>query len=108
MIIVFVYSTDKNQCSKFKQELDNSFFKLDELIRRLTNVHAQRQQLLEQMQCAEIFYDAQFKEAKTVYNVVAMLEQNHNIMQIFYFILFHFSYRLIEYSEAKCITLKRS
>lgn len=59
---------DKNQCAKFKTEFENSCIKLEDYIRKLSIQQEQRRMLLKLMEQSEIFYDAQFKDAKTVSN----------------------------------------
>ena len=65
----FLIYLDKNQCAKFKIEFENSCLKLEEYIKRLENQASKRKQLVELMEQSEIFYDAQFKDAKMVHNV---------------------------------------
>lgn len=60
---------DKHQCAKFKTEFENSCLKLEEYIKKLVAQQEQRKLLVKLMEQSEIFYDAQFKDAKTVFNV---------------------------------------
>ena len=60
---------DKNQCAKFKVEFENSCLKLEEYLSKLSHEAAQRKLLVQLMEQSEIFYDAQFKDATTVYTV---------------------------------------
>ena len=60
---------DKSQCAKFKVEFDNSCVKLEEYVAKLTAQAEQRHTLVKLIEKGEIFYDAQFKDVKTVYNV---------------------------------------
>ncbi len=60
---------DKSKCANFKTEFENSCIKLEEFLNKLTKEAAQRKLLIELMEQSEIFYDAQFKDATTVYTV---------------------------------------
>jgi len=65
-----MFAIDKNQCAKFKVEFENSCNKLEEFIHKLTEETEQRKILIQLLKQSEIFYDAQFKDATTVYNVI--------------------------------------
>ena len=60
---------DKTQCGKFKAEFENSCIKLEELLVKLEAQAKQRIELVRLMEKSEIFYEAQFNDAKTVNNV---------------------------------------
>jgi hypothetical protein len=60
---------DKRQCAKFKVEFENSCLKLEELQRRMASQAEKRKALAQLLEQAEIFYDAQYSDAKTVSNV---------------------------------------
>ena len=63
------FKLDKNQCAKFKVEFENSCLKLEEYLKKLGEQAVERKQLVQLMEQSEIFYDAQFKDAKVVFNV---------------------------------------
>lgn len=60
---------DKVQCEKFINEFDNSCIKLDEYIRNLETQSTERESLIQLLEQSEIFYNAQFKDAKLIVNV---------------------------------------
>ena len=60
---------DKTQCGKFKAEFENSCIKLEEFLVKLEAQAKQRIELVKLMEKSEIFYEAQFNDAKTVNNV---------------------------------------
>jgi hypothetical protein len=60
---------DKNQCLQFKQEFQNSCLKVDEYIKQISLQIDEREQLTKLLEQSEIFYDAQYKDAKLVVNV---------------------------------------
>lgn len=61
---------DRNKCDKFKTEFEASCDKLDEYVHKLNQKLEKRKQLITLLKQSEIFYDAQYKDAKTVYNVI--------------------------------------
>lgn len=60
---------DRSKCDKFKNEFEASSDKLDQYVRKLSEQMEQRKQLVNLLKQSEIFYDAQYKDAKTVFNV---------------------------------------
>ena len=60
---------DRQQCSKFKADFENSIVKLEEYIKKVSHQASQRVKLVELMEKGEIFYDAQFHDATRVFNV---------------------------------------
>lgn len=59
---------DKSQCANFKVEFENSCLKLEDYLSKLSKEAAERKNLIQLMEQAEIFYNAQFKDATTVAN----------------------------------------
>ncbi len=64
---------DKRQCAKFKVEFENSCLKLEELQRRMATQAEKRKVLVQLLEQSEIFYDAQYNDAKTVSNVSSII-----------------------------------
>ncbi len=60
---------DKTQCLKFKEDFQNSCLKLDDYIKQIQIQIQEREQLIKLLEQSEIFYDAQYKDAKLVVNV---------------------------------------
>jgi hypothetical protein len=59
---------DKQKCIKFSTEFDTSSSKLEEFLKKLKDEEAERDSLINLLKQSEIFYDAQFKDAKMVHN----------------------------------------
>lgn len=60
---------DKAQCERFAADFATSRAKLCEFIGSLEGQSAERQRLVKMLQQAEVFYDAQYRDAKLVANV---------------------------------------
>lgn len=63
---------DRIKCDKFKIEFETSCDKLDQYVHKLDKKLEKRKQLITLLEQSEIFYDAQYKDAKTVYNVIIL------------------------------------
>lgn len=87
---------DKGQCAKFKKEYENSCLKLQELLVKMEQQAEKRKQLVQLLEQSEIFYDAQYNDAKTVSNVIIVFYLNTTVGLIWYIFDRH-----IEFMEAK-------
>ena len=60
---------DKRQGAKFKVEFENSVLKLDAMLAKVAVQAERRRALVQLLEQSEVFYDAQYNDAKTVSNV---------------------------------------
>ena len=79
---------DKSQCSKFQSEFESYCAKLEEYVQKLNHLKKERKSLVQLMEQSEIFYDAQFKDAKMVFNV--SLKKNLRGIRHFYIKYYRF------------------
>ncbi len=68
---------DKRQCAKFKTDFEASMNKLNELVLKLNDQAEKRKELVKLLEQSEIFYDAQYNDARTVSNVNFFLFPTH-------------------------------
>lgn len=86
-----LYFKDKSQCSKFKTDFENSCALLEEFLNMLQNMGKQRAELVNLMEKSEIFYEAQFNDAKKVNNVsyeLIQIRARKLIIQIYHYLKF--------------------
>lgn len=72
MIRLFVF-LDKAQCTKFNNDFENFSVKLEEYIKFFDVQINEKEVLINLLLQSEIFYDAQYKDAKIVANVTKII-----------------------------------
>ena len=64
-----IVSTDKKHGKDFCQEFETACAKMDEYVKCVEREIADRNELIELLEQSELYYDAQYGEAKIVANV---------------------------------------